>query len=388
MKTEENKDQHIFTKLFEHFYRELTKEVLNSNVQFIVLTHLVSDINEFIDAIKNIGKIAVIVAVPYSTDEDVLTKIEGSYKIVQPSLDELLNGEQLKNIVIPTIEKNKPTIIVEIGGYFSPVIDELNTYLEGNLIGIIEDTENGHRKYEEIVSVLPCPVLSVARSKLKDAENFLVGVSCVKATEQLLENIDNPIKNTFILGYGKIGQSVANAMQQKNRSVSVYDTDPIARVVALTKGFNIPDKSVALGKANLIFGTTGFQSIQKDDIKKINNGAVLVSCSSKCIEFDMLEINKQYKCTAIHSLLDRYDNKDQHFYVAGGGKPINFIGGRMLVGPIISIVHGEMLFATKKLLTKKHANTLQEISLEDKDFLAKKWIHTFCDPETGNYHND
>lgn len=63
---------------------------------------------------------------------------------------------------------------MEIGGYFAPVLQDLRTEFAQDFLGVVEDTEIGHRRYQE-AQPLPCPVVSVARSTLKAAEDSLVG---------------------------------------------------------------------------------------------------------------------------------------------------------------------------------------------------------------------
>ena len=50
---------------------------------------------------------------------------------------------------------------------------------------MVEDTENGLRRYLGAWKP-PCPVFSVARSPLKDPEDYLVGQSVVFSAEALL----------------------------------------------------------------------------------------------------------------------------------------------------------------------------------------------------------
>ena len=145
------------------------------------------------------------------------------------------------------------------------------------------------------------------------------------------------------------------------------------------------DKKHALSNADALFGASGAESINKEDLPFIKNGCVLFSCSSKQVEFDLNTIKKNYTKTSVHAHLDKYENSDNYFYVAGDGQPINFTNGRVLVGPLISIVHGEMLSAISEILALSYDNALQEISDDKKLILADKWINTFCNSKTGTY---
>lgn len=372
---------------YDTYYESILKSQKKIGVQFVILTHIVSDVTPFISAVSNIGKIALIIAIPYSRDKSIYAQLSKKYTMRSPALEKLSDSVYLTHLVTEQINLSKPLIIVEIGGYFAAAASEIHKKTNGNLIGIIEDTEAGHRRYETLNGGLPCPVLSVARSHLKNAENFLVGSSCAKAAAAVLKKINFEMwnKNALVLGYGKIGQGLCQLLKERNLNVSTYDSDPAKRLLALSRGYPIPEKREALKWADLVFGATGTQSITSHDTPFIKNKTILLSCSSKRIEFDLKFIKTHYKKTKTNHDLDQYTRENQNFYVVGDGQPINFACGKILVGPIISLVHGEMLAAITELTSEKYENTLQEIPNELKKTLAENWIATFCNTTNGTY---
>jgi len=71
---------------------------------------------------------------------------------------------------------NEKFAIIDTGGHFSHVMHDLQLFFGSNLIGIVEDTENEHQKYEAALltneneyegDAFAYPVISVARSALK-----------------------------------------------------------------------------------------------------------------------------------------------------------------------------------------------------------------------------
>lgn len=280
-------------------------------------------------------------------------------------------------------------ILLEIGGYFSPILKKLQKKLNGNLIGAIEDTETGHRLYEKLGVERACPVISVARSSLKDTEDFLVGTSCLFSTEKLLRQNGLPLegKRSLVLGFGKVGRGVAHALMRNYCPVSVYDIDPIRRINAISEGFQAQDKESAFKYAEIIYGTTGNFSISSSDFKLLRNGTLLVSCSSKDIEFDLEALQQNYKKQNICDGLDVYKKEDQYFYLAANGRPINFRDGAV-IGPILALVQAEIIFAIKQLLEKNLQNEIYETDMACKKVLAEKWLQHFCDGRTGRYRLD
>ena len=129
-------------------------------------------------------------------------------------------------------ESDKNIIIFDIGGYFSRWIQK-NIELSNKIKFIIEDTENGYQKYENLKTNIP--ILSVARSPLKDNEDNLVGESVVFSSDVLLRKMGEIIeyKKCGIIGYGKIGESIGKNLLQKGVKPIVYDQNAIKQIRAL-----------------------------------------------------------------------------------------------------------------------------------------------------------
>ncbi|CAN5284507.1 adenosylhomocysteinase [soil metagenome] len=376
------------TSLRECYFKDIANQVSSCDAQFIVLTHLLPDRPEFFLALEEIAPISMIIAIPYSIHQPTCYALQNKYNILTPSLDNLRNKHYLLEILKKNIQSSKPVIIIEIGGYFASVICEANKILPSNLLGVIEDTEAGLLQYLKYEDQLPCPIISVARSSLKETEDFLVGASCLYSTEKLLRATGFPIggKYSLVLGYGKVGRGVAYALHRHHCPVLVYDTDPIQRIKALSEGFKIPSKSQAFYQAEIIYGATGNNSIVGDDFTKIRNGALLVSCSSKDQEFDLNHLNSLYHKKAIIDGIDQYQNDDHMLYLAASGQPVNFIDGAV-IGPMLALVQAEMIMAIKDLFSLQGRKGLFETNKETKSILAEKWMDYFCDSTTGRYKN-
>lgn len=72
---------------------------------------------------------------------------------------------------------------------------------------------------------LPCPVISVARSPLKDPEDYLVGQSVVFSTEAVMRGRGDILhgRPSLVIGFGKLGSSIARLLQAKGVHVTVLD---------------------------------------------------------------------------------------------------------------------------------------------------------------------
>lgn len=370
------------------YFEEITKLVEPFSGQCILLTHLLEDRPELIEAINKIAPIALVIAIPYSTNQDVFDLLQQKYTVITPTLDQLYDAHYLKNLTAEYLLPASPTIIIEIGGYFAKVLKHFNSSgLENRLVGIIEDTEVGHKEYEKIADKLHCPIVSIARSPLKANEDFLVGHSCLYSTERLLRKLGFLIdgSSSLVLGYGKVGKGLAYSLTQRHCPVMVYDIQPDRRINALSEGFRIPTRECAIKTAGIIYGAAGACSLMGDDFNNLRNGVLLVSCSSKKIEFDIAGLEQRYVKTQIFEHLDKYEKDGKTIYLANGGAPINFLDGAT-IGPILALTHGEIIFAIQDILelSKSKKYGLFQTSETTRMILAEKWLNYFCTPE-GHY---
>ena len=367
-------------------FKQIGKLIPKIRAQFIVVTHLIPNNFELINTLATIAPIALLVAIPYSLDHALYTRLHKRYNIIVPPLKELTNPQYLLTQILSEINPEIPTIILEIGGYFAAILNDLAKKLK-ELIGIIEDTESGHRQYEKL-DAFPVPIISIAHSHLKKAEDFLIGNACLFSTERLIRKMGNIVegRNVLILGFGKIGRGLAHTLLRRGCLVNIYDLNPTKLTVAISEGFYIPKKIEAIKKANIIFGTTGCLSLNQQEYKYIKNGAVLASCSSKDVEFDLNYLRRHYKHKEILPHCTEFTNKRQRFYLLADGHPVNFLDGSPL-GAALALSQSEIILAIKEIIKLHNADKkgIFELERHEKTMLSEMWIKHFCDPITGYY---
>jgi adenosylhomocysteinase len=285
---------------------------------------------------------------------------------------------------VKSVHGEQPLIIVEIGGYFANAIAQLRELLGPRLVGVIEDTEAGHRKYELQGDSASCPVLSVARSSLKLGEDLLVGTSCIFSCEKLLRSaglVFEP-RRPLVLGFGKVGTGLSHSLQRRGCAPTVFDTDPIRRVVALSSGFRVPKIEAALSQSDIIFGATANKSIRGSMFDGLEHGTILVSCSSKDDEFDLDYMMANYQVSQRFENVDAYSRGNKTLYLMANGRPINFIDGAVL-GPALSLVQGEIIAGIKELFDNRGTLGLFELPHDARRKIAEIWFDHFFDPNSG-----
>lgn len=362
------------------FFELVASQYARADANLLLLTHLLPDRPEFVDAISHVLRIARIVAVPYSVDSKTLTRLSGEYDVVAPALDTLEDPVATARLV-DSLNCTGPIVILEVGGYFASALEHVDR--ASDVIGIVEETEAGHRRYAA-KPTLRWPVISVARSELKACEDALVGASCLFSLEKLLRHQGMVLENwrALVLGYGRIGQSIAYALRNRHCTTTVYDSDPIRRCLAHSHGFLIPSKEQALRTADIVFGATGEQSLRATDFGLLRDGAILTSCSSRDIEFDLAHLASEYCQEGVCEGLDVFERDGHRIFLVASGYPVNFLDGAVL-GPTLALVQAEAILAIQMLLRDNMVPGIHALARNAREEVAANWIRFFCDSEIG-----
>ncbi|GAA2342146.1 NAD(P)-dependent oxidoreductase [Dactylosporangium salmoneum] len=242
----------------------------------------------------------------------------------------------------------------------------------------MEDTENGHRQ-NAALGALPCPVVSVARSPLKDCEDHLVGRSIVFSTDALVRARGDILtsRNACVISFGKIGRAIAQTLRAQDLRVTVYDSDPIKRVEAHSLGFHTSASTgEAVRDADRVLCATGNLALRQDDFAALRNGAYLGSVTSTEDELELELLHDLYQRSPVSAQLTRYEVTGHYFYVLADGGAINFVHGAA-VGAYIHLVQAEILAATVALSHGRFQPGLHEIPAADRDAIARTWLHHF-----------
>jgi adenosylhomocysteinase len=257
-------------------------------------------------------------------------------------------------------------------------LGEICSQFSGTVCGVVEDTENGLHRYQEL-DKLPCPVFSVARSPLKEPEDLLVGHSVVFSAEALVRARGDILagRDACVVGFGKLGQAIARMLQSKSLRVTVYDDDHVKMVQALSHGFRTaPNRTEAIRGAGLVVCATGNLSLRQEDFSAVSNGAYLASVTSSDDELELSALDGLYRRTRSGPHLTRYATTGHYFYVMADGNAVNFLHGAS-VGTFIHLVQAEILAAVSLLTQQEHDNAIHEVDASTRQFIATTWLDYF-----------
>ncbi|WP_030608120.1 adenosylhomocysteinase [Streptomyces achromogenes] len=343
-----------------------------------LITHLLPERPAFVRGVACVTDLRAVLPKPKSVHAEAQREIERNGHVCDKLSRELFAEPDRAVRYLETRAAGRAVVLLDVGGYFAPSIEEVCSRFSGRIFGVVEDTENGHRRYAEL-GQLPCPVLSVARSPLKEPEDFLVGQSVVFSTEVLMRSRGDILhgRTALVIGFGKLGSSIARLLHAKGVRVTVYDVDPVRRTQALSQGFAVA-RALANGleDAGLVLCATGALSLRGEDFGRLRNGAYVATVTSSEDELELAGLTDAYERTQVGPHITRYLTTGHYFYLLNGGNAVNFLHGAS-VGPFIFLVQAEIIAASAMLAGGGLDPGMHEIGPADRATIAATWLDYF-----------
>ncbi|MBD0738169.1 adenosylhomocysteinase [Streptomyces sp. CBMA29] len=343
----------------------------------LLVTHLLPERPAFVRAVGTVSDLRAVLPKPKSIHSAARREIERTTACDELSRD-MFEDPAAAVTYVEARAAGAGVVLLDVGGYFAPALDAIAEQFSGRLLGVIEDTENGHKRYAGLPK-LPCPVLSVARSPLKDPEDFLVGQSVVFSTEALLRGRGDILhgRPALVLGFGKLGSSIARLLHAKGVNVTVYDIDPVRRTQALSQGFGVArDRDHAIGSAGLVLCATGSLSLRGEDFPLLKNGAYVATVTSSEDELELDGLPDGYTRASSGEHVTRFQTTGHYFYLMNQGNAVNFLHGAS-VGPFIFLVQAEILAGVRLLARGEMPPGMHEVPAEDRATIAATWLNYY-----------
>lgn len=360
----------------EGFFRSVFSGLSFEFEKVVVVTHLVSGVDEFIFELNRCVPVAAVLPKPNSMQSEVVSRVSNSVPLLSWKREEIKSNPEKFLLEVSRYAGGVSYAVIDTGGYFSHVLGLMTSSKEGGLVGVVEDTENGQQKYEAILSEIregmyPCPVMSVARSPLKDAEDFLVGQAVVFSADAVLRESGLILggKDALVLGYGKIGSSIANYLRLKGCRVFVCDACPIRMSLAASHGFAVTSKIRALKTVDMVFAATGNGSLCEDDFASMRNGSYVFTATSGDDEI-----------VGYHELLSNSSGSfcgksllvGGRVHLCNNGNSANFLHGGV-VGPFIKLVQAELVHSLSTI-TSVGRSGIATLDRDARARIADTWL--------------
>ena len=346
---------------------ELTKEKRKS--ELILIHHLNETGFQFIKALSNAYKIRKIIGIPYSSVPEIVEKLENDFDV---TVAEMKDIPRLAKEAVQS--SNKPVIIEEIGGYTTEIAEFLDK--TPHVLGIVEVTMQGYWRWQKL-QLTRLPVLSIAASKLKATENSITGKKIINGVTYFLSSNgfgQLKDKKVLLIGYGNIGREVARHLKPLCKKLTVHDRNNIKIITAS----NDYDVSKDWTDIDLVVGVTGSinHSINSEDAKKLKSGVILVSGSSRDVEFDLKDFLENASRVNEQEEYTEYYFGDKKIIIANKGQPIDFRYVSTPSGPIEAPFAGTITCLNRIDSGYKEPG-LHDITEKEQQELAQKYIEIY-----------
>lgn len=361
--------------------RDFFRSIANGqgdNISVIAVSHLIPSSENYIISLKENFNLIGIIPKPNSINNRTKRFLEEKgVPILNQFTRESINNQPQD--LLDYLGAYDNICMVDIGGYFSGSIKFIKKSLGKKLLGIVEDTENGHQKYEKNIQN-NIRIISVARSPLKNFEDQLVGNGVAHAAETILRGLNTIItyKNCGIIGYGKIGKGIFQYLQQRGIQPYVCEIDSMRAIQASCDGAKLVNMKHLLQSSDIVFCATGSRAIDILKLRDLKKGAFLASVTSSDDEFDMRFIDSEYTKEKLTKDITRYSKRGHYFHLMNEGNAINFLYSAA-VDEYIYLVQGELVSSIVSIYNKRNIKPRERGLLtnnkDEQSNIASTWIN-------------
>lgn len=295
--------------------REIDRPVFNDYF-FIILLHFLRDLIPFMEALEKFGAnpdkcYLICKPYPYAYKDEISSYLvgKGYHLKIARSFNQMHNiiSSTLNEIKYRIEREGKYFIVVEDGGYITPLLHEEFSELLPKCKGVVEQTTKGIRR-DRRIRRKKVPILNVAECDFKRMyEPPFIAEAVVHNIRNMLPDKNFAGQYALVIGYGAIGRKIVSSLcNSLGMKVYVVEKSSEALLDASNDKFVVkalPPNEIKtiIGECMLIVGATGAQSIGRSEITLLKHGAILVSASS-----DRDEINVE----ELESLMGKKENKE------------------------------------------------------------------------------
>ena len=326
------------------------------NKMILCVQHFLSDLPTFVAFLVKLGADYKDIYFLQKTYEYPERKYVSQYltdkKCTVERLSAVISSEQIntkKALLKKALEKckssGKKLVIIEDGGYFTPLLDQEEFKKYKKLcIGAVEQTTRGIRNDRKIPkSKISFPIINVAKSTLKSE------IESPEVAQTLAQNIryictHNSVHwhiesiGILILGCGAIGQKAAEKIYNMGFKVFVYDKSK-TKLENLSEQWGknnikitVLKKIDDVSRFDILLGLSGERTITRDIILRCKDNAILTSGSSETYEIDLKTIEestieplgKNIKRLKGIPITEYNLKNNKSIRVVCNGEPINF----------------------------------------------------------------
>lgn len=278
--------------------------------------------------------------------------------------------------------KNKKIVILDDGAIVSRILT-LHSY--DNVKAFVELTVTGLKRIKNLnVKELAYPVLNVAKSKLKRFITYKeISNTIFTRTIELLGG-EKLIGRTVVqLGYGDLGETLAERYREYGARVIVIEPDVLKCIQAAEKGFNTFrtfEEAIKYEKPFLIVGASGYKSISNEVIAQLEDGTFITSGATADLDIFKDYVKNGYKYKEIPKYGTQFEIDGKHITILGNGRSVNLFDSEAIPNKANDIFKASQLVVTDKVINDEcNLNNKVEVDIVDDWIDESKILEKYYD---------
>nr|WP_277348425.1 adenosylhomocysteinase [Planctomonas sp. JC2975] len=255
-----------------------------------------------------------------------------------------------------------PDVLIDDGAHVIRLAHKARPELVTRMIGAAEETTSGVRAIRALGDGLRMPVVAVndAVTKTRFDNRYGTGQSCVFALADTLESVAGlvPATDSFddavvaVLGFGPVGQGVAQFARALGARVRVADVDPRAELEARYAGYSTGAAAEILPGADIVFSATGVARTITAELVRLLDEAVLAVAGGVDDEIEVDRLRRSAHTARAGDHVETFTFDDGRVVtVVDDGECVNITAGEGNPIEIMDLSFAAQLQALRTLLT-------------------------------------
>jgi len=134
-------------------------------------------------------------------------------------------------------------------------------------------------------------------------------------------------KHVLVVGYGSVGQGIANVARAYGGTVMIAEKDPVRAIEASYDGWPVRTLEEAISDADVIVTATGASGvIAAEHIPLLKDNAILLNCGHSNIEIDVATL-RTYPSEPLLPYIKAFQIDQKRIYLLAGGAMFNLTAG-------------------------------------------------------------
>ena len=265
--------------------------------------------------------------------------------------------------------KDKKIVILDDGAIISKI---LTSHSYQNVEAFIELTVTGLKRIKDLnVDELAYPVLNVAKSKLKRYITYKeISNTIFIRTIELLGGEKLLGRTVVQLGYGDLGETLAERYKDYGARVVVIEPDALKCIQAAEKGFNTYrtfEEAIKYEKPFIIVGASGYKSISKEVIEQLEDGTFITSGATADLDIFKEYAKNGYEYKEIPKYGTQFIINGKHITILGNGRSVNLFDSEAIPNKSNDIFKASQLVVADKVINDNYSlKNKVEVDIVDK----------------------